>query len=205
MFSEHRDEPSDGAPIVSSNPDRQPWTSPERYLEIERRAETRSQYLDGQIFAMAGASREHNLIVGNLVGELRNRLRGRPCEVYPSDMRVRVEDTGLYTYPDVTVVCGGPELGDAHHDTLLNPTVLIEVLSPTTRDDDRSWKGDHYRRIPSLQEYLLVSQDEPRVQRYRRQGEREWLLTEVVGLEETVDLPSLGCALPLAEVYDRVL
>ena len=188
---------------MSSQPDRQSWISPEEYLALERKAERKSQYLNGEILAMAGASREHNLIVGNLVREIGNQLRGGPCEVYPSDMRVRVRETGLYTYPDVSVVCGAPEIEDAHGDTLLNPTLLIEVLSSSTGNDDRGWKSEHYRRIPSLQEYLLVPQDEPRVQRYRRRGEREWVITEVVGLGESVELASVGCELGLVEEIGR--
>ena len=190
---------------MSSHPERQPWISPEEYLELERKAERKSQYLNGEILAMAGASRAHNLIVGNLVREIGNQLRRGACEVYPSDMRVRVSATGLYTYPDVSVVCGAPDLEDEHLDTLLNPTLLIEVLSPSTENDDRGWKSEHYRRIPSLQEYLLVPQDEPRVERYRRQGEREWLLTEVVGLDESVELASVGCRLGMGDVYERVV
>jgi Uma2 family endonuclease len=190
---------------VSSHPERQPWISPEEYLALERKAERKSQYLNGEILAMAGASREHNLVVGNLVGELGNQLRRGPCEVYPSDMRVRVSATGLYTYPDLSVVCGAPEMEDEHLDTLLNPTLLIEVLSRSTENDDRGWRSEHYRRIPSLQEYLLVAQGEARAERYRRQGDREWLLTEVVGLDESVELTSVGCRLALVDVYERVL
>jgi len=205
MFGGSPNEPQNaGVPDVASQPEKGRWTSPEEYLERERGAETKSEYLDGEILAMAGASRAHNLIVGNLVGELRARLRGRPCEVYPSDMRVRVRETGLYTYPDVTVVCGAPELQDAHQDTLLNPTLLIEVRSPSTEQDDRGWKGAHYRRLPSLLEYVLVRQDEPSIERYRRHGEREWLITEVEGLGETVELASVGVTLPLEEIYERV-
>jgi Uma2 family endonuclease len=187
---------------VSSSP--APWISPEEYLEAERRAETKSEYLAGQIFALAGASREHNLIVANLVVEIGRQLKGRPCEVYPSDMRLRVPATGLYTYPDVTVVCGAPQLEDQHRDILLNPTVLIEVLSDSTERYDRGRKAEHYRRIDSLQEYLLVDQKEPRIERYRRQAEREWMLTEVIGLEDDVELASIGCVLLLRDMYDRV-
>jgi Uma2 family endonuclease len=203
MFSNDRDPPDGGAPAVSSRPDR--WISPELYLEAERRAEHKSEYLDGRVSALSGASRRHNLIVVNLVRELSQQLRGRPCEVYGSDMRLKVSETGLYTYPDVTVVCGDPRLEDRHADVLLNPTLLVEVLSRTTERHDRGRKAEHYRRIPSLQEYLLVSQTEPHVERYRRHGEREWLLSEVDGLEATVGLDSIGCRLVLAEVYERVL
>lgn len=199
------DEPTRRERAVSSKPDHRSWISPEEYLEIERKAARKSQYLNGEILAMAGASRPHNLIVANLVGELRNQLRGGPCEVYASDMRVRVRDTGLYTYPDVTVVCGAADLEDEHGDTLLNPTALIEVLSPSTANDDRGWKGEHYRRIPSLREYVIVAQGEARVERYRRRGQREWLLTEVVGLDQTVELASAGCGLALRDIYERVL
>jgi Uma2 family endonuclease len=206
MFPEHPNEPpSNGTPRMPPEPRAELWVSPEQYLEAERRATTKSQYLNGRVLAMSGASRKHNLVVGNLVAALHRRLEGRPCEVYPSDMRLRVPETGLYTYPDVTVVCAELRLEDTHFDTLLNPTVLFEVLSPSTASDDRGWKGAHYRRIPSLEEYLLVPQDEPRVERYRRHGEAEWLITEVEGIEASVELASIGCALSLREVYERVL
>jgi Uma2 family endonuclease len=203
MFSNDRDPPDGGAPAVSSRPDR--WISPEQYLEVERRAEYKSEYLDGRVYALSGASRTHNLIALNLASELSRQLRRRPCEVYASAMRLKVSETGLYTYPDVTVVCGEPRLEDRHADVLLNPTLLVEVLSRSTERHDRGRKAEHYRRIPSLQEYLLVSQTEPHVERYRRHGERDWLLSEVEGLEAAVELDSIGCRLVLAEVYERVL
>jgi len=206
MFSEDREAPpTDGVHDVSSQPERRRWISPEEYLELERRAHTKSQYLDGEILAMTGASRPHNLIVGKLIRRLGNHLSSGPCEVYPSDMRVRVRESGLYTYPDVTVVCGTPELEDAHGDTLLNPTLLIEVLSPSTEAADRGWKGDHYRPIASLQEYLIVWQDEARVLHHRRQGDREWLLTEAEGLDARVALAAIGMELPLSQIFERVL
>jgi Uma2 family endonuclease len=186
-----------------SKPER--WIPPEEYLEVERRAETKSEYLDGQIYAMSGASLAHNQIVANLLIALGPQLKGGPCRVLPSDMRVRVPETGLYTYPDVSVVCGDPRLEDAHEDILLNPTVVIEVLSDSTEVYDRGRKFEHYRRIESLAEYVLVSQSEPRIETYRRQGEREWLLTEARGMEESVELPSVRSTLHLRDVYDRVL
>jgi Uma2 family endonuclease len=188
---------------MSSKPE--PWISPEQYLEEERRAETKSEYLNGQVFHMPGASREHSLIVVNLSSSLHNQLRGRPCEVYALDLRVRVTETGLYTYPDLAVVSGSPQLEDSYNDTLLNPTVLIEVLSASTERRDRHWKAAHYRRIASLQEYLFVVQDEPLIERYRRQSDREWLLTEASGLEESVELASIECRIALRDVYERVL
>jgi Uma2 family endonuclease len=203
MFFDERDgrPPGPGATLLSKP---EHWISPEEYLEAERRAETKSEYFSGQIYAMSGASLRHNRLVANVVGTLYAQLKDGPCIVLPSDMRLRVPDTGLYTYPDVTVVCGDPKLEDAHKDILLNPTVLIEVLSDSTESYDRGRKFEHYRRIVSLQEYVLVSQTEPRIEVYRRQTAREWLLTEAVGLEEGVQLASVHAVLALSEVYARV-
>ncbi len=177
--------------------------TPEEYLMLERSATTKSEYIGGQIYAMAGASHKHVLIEGNVIRELGNRLRGRPCEVHTSNMRVRVRRTGLYTYPDVTVVCGKPEFDDAKFDTLLNPTVLIEVLSPSTEAYDRGEKFVQYRRLPSLQEYVLISQDQTRVEYFRRQGEL-WILSELNTPDSVLRLESIDCAVPLREIYDRV-
>jgi Uma2 family endonuclease len=178
--------------------------SPSEYLELERAAETRSEYYDGEMFAMSGASRKHGLIVMNLAAALVPPLRGR-CEVLGSEMRVKVQPTGLYTYPDVAVVCGRAELEDEHFDTLLNPTLLIEVLSPSTEKYDRGRKAEHYRRLDTLREYLLIAQDEPQVERYRRQGEHDWLLTEFNGLDQTLELTSIGFDLKLCDIYVGVL
>jgi Uma2 family endonuclease len=181
-----------------------PHLTPEEYLAIERHAEVRSEYLDGEMFAMTGGSFPHNLIVANVVGELRQQLKKRPCQVLPSDLRVHIPATGLYTYPDVVVVCGDARFEDQFVDTLLNPILLVEVLSPTTEAFDRGKKFEHYRSIPSLAEYLLIAQDEPRVEQYLRQDGNRWLLTVISGLEGTLALPSIECALALAEVYDKV-
>lgn len=180
------------------------YLTPQEYLLRERRAETKSEYLRGEVFAMAGASREHNLIAGNVAGELGNQLRDRPCEVYQSNMRVKVSPTGLYSYPDVTVVCSEPEFEDAEVDTLLNPKVLVEVLSPSTADYDRGGKFTHYRRLPSLREYILISQDRALVEHYVRQPSDQWLLTEHRALDGTLTLSSIQCQLPLAEIYLKV-
>lgn len=174
------------------------------YLALERQSETKSEFLDGRIYGMAGASRRHNLIVLNIGGELRGSLRGRPCETYPSDMRVKVSVTGLYTYPDVTVVCGEPEFEDAAIDTLLNPRLLVEVLSPSTADYDRGAKFEHYRSLPSVQEVLLVDQDRVHVMHYQRQEDGNWLLSETREIETSIRLSSLDVQLTLAEVYARV-
>lgn len=184
-------------------PETRPHLDPAIYLDLERRSEVRSEWLDGEVVAMTGGSREHNLIVGNLVGELRAQLKRRPCEVYPSDLRVRVP-AGLYTYPDVVVACGEPRFEDEHRDTLLNPTLLVEVLSRSTEAYDRGEKFERYRTLDSLAEYLLVSQTRPHVEQFLRQPDGRWLLAEATGLEATIDLPSIGCRLALAEVYERV-
>jgi Uma2 family endonuclease len=131
--------------------------TPEEYLARERQVDTKSEFYDGELFAKAGASRSHNLIVGNVTGELRAQLRGRPCEVYPADMRVKVSETGLYAYPDVVVVCGEPRFEDEHLDTLLNPTVIVDVLSPSTEAYDRGEKFAQYRKLASLREYVLIA------------------------------------------------
>jgi Uma2 family endonuclease len=178
--------------------------TPAEYLAHERQADTKSEYYNGALLAMASASRSHNLIVANMTGELRAQLRGRACEVYPADMRVKVSETGLYTYPDVVVVCGEPAFEDEHVDTLLNPTLIVEVLSPSTEAYDRGEKFAQYRKLASLHEYLMIAQDRFRIEHYVRQGKGQWLLTEASDLGDTVHLPSIGCDLQLSEAYDRV-
>jgi len=178
--------------------------SPAEYLALERESETRHEYLAGEIFAMGGASRRHNLISLNLAAELRGKLRGRPCEVYAHDMRLRIEGSGLYTYPDVVAVCAEPEFEDAEVDTLLNPTFIAEVLSPSTEDYDRGAKFEHYRTLPSLEEVLLVAQEQPHIVQYVRQPDGTWLLSEHRGAEGTLAVPSLKCELEVMEVYARV-
>jgi Uma2 family endonuclease len=177
--------------------------TPEEYLTLERQAEYKSEYLDGQIYAMTGASREHNVITLNTAAELRAQLRGRPCEVYAADMRVKVSETGLYTYPDVVAVCGDRRFEDAHVDTLLNPTVFIEVLSESTEAYDRGRKSAQYRRLESLAEYVLIAQDRMHVECYSRQGEH-WVLTEVSEPDGSFTLQSLAGTLRLRDIYERI-
>jgi Uma2 family endonuclease len=177
--------------------------TPAEYLARERPSAARHEYLDGSIFEMAGASREHNLITTNLSREISSQLRDQPCEVYASEMRVCIEPTGLYTYPDVVIVCGAPRFQDGELDTLLNPTVLVEVLSPSTEAYDRGLKFGHYRRLASLREYVLVAQDRFLVERFTRQGE-EWLLSELNSPEDVLRLASIGCEVPLREIYAKV-
>lgn len=182
----------------------QPYISPQEYLRLERQSEYKSEYVNGQIFAMGGASETHNLIAGNVFGELRQQLKERPCRSYVSDMRVKVRSVGLYTYPDVVVVCGEPEFEDSEVDTLLNPTILVEILSPSTERYDRIAKTSYYRTIDSLAEHLLVAQDEVRLEQYVRQADGQWLLFEYLTLESTVRLDSLESSLLLKDVYDRI-
>lgn len=179
--------------------------TPEEYLAIERAAETKSEYFDGEMFLMSGASRKHNLIAVNATGELRQQLKSKPCEVYSNDMRVKVSATGLYTYPDVVVVCGEPQFEDDYVDILLNPTVIVEVLSKSTASFDRGNKFNHYRSLPSLAEYLTVAQDEYKIEHHVKQPDGKWLLTDVRGIESTIKLASIECALAFSEVYDKVV
>lgn len=178
--------------------------TPEEYLAIERKAEYKSEYFNGEMFAMAGASERHALIVTNVVAELRGQLRHRPCTVYSTDLRVRVSPTGLYTYPDVIVVCGQAQFADDQKDTLLNPTLIVEVLSESTKDYDRGGKFEHYRSLASLSEYVLIAQDKHHVEHFVRQPDNRWLLSETNRLEDTIHLPSIASNLALAEVYDKV-
>jgi len=187
---------------MSSEP--KPFLTVEEYLAAERRAERKHEYYAGEIFAMAGASRRHALIVTNLVGELRQLLRRRPCEVYSTDLRLRVASTGLFTYPDVMVVCGAPEFAAEDPDTLVNPVLIVEVLSETTKNYDRGEKFRHYRTLASLREYLLVAQDAVHIEQYVRQADGSWRLTETGDPEAVIELVSLDCQLPVALIYEKV-
>ena len=183
----------------------QPTCTPQQYLALERAAETRSEYFDGRIYAMSGASRSHVRVTRNVTALLHPQLRGRDCELFTSDMKVRVSDTGLYTYPDATVVCGEPHFTDDVTDVLLNPTIVIEVLSPSTESYDRGRKFDHYRRLGSLREYVLIAQDRPHVERFTRGADgHAWVLTVAAGADATVELPSIACVLRVGDLYERV-
>ena len=183
----------------------QPTCTPEEYLARERVAATKSEFFDGRIYAMSGASRSHVRVTRNLIAALHAQLRGRPCELFPSDLKLRVSQTGLYTYPDATVVCGEAQFADDAFDVLLNPTLVIEVLSPSTESYDRGRKFEHYMRLPSLREYVLIAQDRMRVERFTRAADgRDWVLSVAEGTDATVELPSIGCALRLADLYERV-
>lgn len=180
------------------------YLTPEEYLAFERQSETKNEYLNDEIFAMAGASRGHNVITLNIASALLRQLQDRPCEIYSNDMRVKVQPTGLYAYPDVAVACGRIQFEDDGQDTLLNPTVIIEILSPTTESYDRGLKFAHYRRLESLTDYLLVWQTEARIEHFIRQPTGQWLLGEYQGLETVLRIDSVGCELQLAAIYAKV-
>ncbi len=178
--------------------------TPQEYLAFERASETKHEFYQGEIFAMTGAKRPHILITGNLVTALNNNLRGRGCEVYPNEMRVKVSATGLYTYPDVTVVCGEPQLEDDAFDTLLNPKLIVEVLSESTEAYDRGQKFSQYQTIDSLEEYVLASQREYKVEVFTRQEDGQWLLSDAQGREAAIHFRSIDLKLELDEVYYQV-
>lgn len=181
------------------------YLTPEQYLEIERAAERKSEYHGGRMFLMAGATEAHVLITTNFGIALGIRLRDSSCRTYTTDLRLKVNEAGLYTYPDVMVACGTPRFEDSRRDTLLNPVVIVEVLSPSTEAYDRGSKFEFYGKLNSLREYVLVAQDRHYVEHFVRQAEGEpWLRTELSGLSATLELPSIGCQVPLAEIYHKV-
>jgi Uma2 family endonuclease len=175
----------------------------EEYLALEREAEEKSEYFDGEIFAMSGGTGAHSLIASGVITALSNQLRGGSCRVYNSDMRIAIQSIGKYTYPDVAVVCGQSIYRDESNDTLVNPVLIVEVLSPSTEAYDRGEKFRPYRAIESLGEYVLVSQGEPRIESYARHNDH-WVLTEAAGLDATITLNSIGCVVPLADVYAQI-
>jgi Uma2 family endonuclease len=182
-----------------------PFLTPEEYLHRERKAEYRSEYFRGETFAMAGVSANHNLIVLNAGASLREQLKKKPCRVYPSDLKLRIEATGLYTYPDLSVVCGEPRLESDAGDVLLNPVVLVEVLSDSTEAYDRGKKFEHYRTIPSLKHYVVIAQDRLSIDCFSRMPDGNWILTTCQGLEGKVVLDAIDSELAAAEVYDKVV
>lgn len=174
------------------------------YLEIERRSETKHEYVDGVVVAMVGASAEHNRIQSSVIAHLYPPLRQHGCEIFGGDMRVGIESLNLYTYPDLAIVCATPRFSSGAPEALLNPVLLVEILSPSTERYDRVKKFARYRQIPSLREYVLIAQDIPMIEHYVRQGDGTWLWSAVERLEDTLALPTIGCALALAEVYEQV-
>lgn len=177
--------------------------SPEEYLAFERASDEKHEYVDGEIFAMAGGTYEHSLLCSNVTYELRHALIDRPCDVLGSDMKIKVATTNRFFYPDTSVVCGNPIFGDVARDSVLNPKLIVEVLSDSSERYDRGEKFAHYRRVESLQEYVLVSQKEPLVEHYSRQADGVWLY-RALGPGERLVLPSVGCAIAVDRIYLKV-
>jgi Uma2 family endonuclease len=174
------------------------------YLDFERKSDIKHEYIAGAMLAMSGASAAHNVITANALARLHNHVLQRNCTVFPSDMRLGIRQQRMYVYPDVTVVCGTIEFDDTEQDTILNPTIIIEVLSPSTERYDRGKKSQYYRTIPSLQEYLLIAQDEQYIEHFVRYSEHQWLLTTVTQEQGSVYLASIDCTLHLHDVYNKV-
>ena len=174
------------------------------YLRIERGAFEKSDFYRGEMFAMAGASRFHCTINTNIVGELHGRLQGTSCRQFANDMRVKNELTGLFNYPDCLIVCEEPKYLDRHEDVLLNPRVIIEIVSPSTESYDRGFKFQSYRRLPSCQEYIMVSQRAPLIERYVRQADDTWLLTIFEGLERVFSFSSVPIQIPMKALYQLI-
>ncbi len=183
---------------------RQPSMTSEEYLALQRTAEYKSEYFEGEMFAMAGASERQVSLVANLMYLLVGQLKGRPCKAYANDLRLKVTPTGLYTYPDILVVCGTPRFADEQHDTLLNPIVLMEVLSESTETYDRGKKFDHYRALPSVSDYFLIAQNQHKVEHFARQADNRWLCAAHTSLDAVVEITAIACALLLRDVYDKV-
>lgn len=178
--------------------------TPDEYLALERSCEAKHEYYGGEIFAMGGASRYHVLIVTNSVVALGSQLKDGPCQVYSADLRVKVSPTGLYTYPDVIVLCEEPRFSDEQKDTLVNPALIIEVLSESTENYDRGRKFEQYRTIDSFVEYLLIAQNRPHVEHHTRQADGSWLLYETNNLADTIQLKSVPCTLRMADIYAKI-
>ncbi len=177
--------------------------SPEEYLYLERKSTFKNECLSGKILAMSGASRAHNFITLDIATEINIQLRDRDCEVFSGDMRIKEKQSDSYFYPDVVIACGEPLFEDDVFDTLLNPVIIMEVLSPSTEIYDRTEKFEYYKQIATLKEYILVSQDKVHVEHHRIQG-TQWRLEEYQALQDTLTLSSIGCKLPLSDVYRRV-
>jgi Uma2 family endonuclease len=178
--------------------------TPDEYLAVERESEFKSEYVDGLVYEMTGAALNHIRIVTNLTAELAFQLRGRPCEALSNEMKVRMPDSRKFFYPDVVGLCGEPQFHDEREDIILNPTLLIEVLSPSTEAFDRGSKFQSYQKLESLREYVLVAQDKYVVEQFVRQPGEKWTYSATIGRESSLFLPSVECTLNLQSVYDRV-
>ncbi len=178
--------------------------SEEEYLAFERASDLKHEYYRGRVYAMTGAKEPHNLIVANCIATLHAQLRRKPCRVYPADMRVKVLQTGLNTYPDITVVCGSPQFTDDVRDTIVNPLLIVEVLSASTERYDRGLKFQNYRTIETLQDYLLIAQDHYIIEHFSRQENGLWLLHEATSMEMSIEIQSIESVLRLEDVYEKV-
>ena len=178
--------------------------SPTEYLAMEEVADYKSEYFNGEIFAMSGGTPDHSSVAVNLTVALGTRLAAKPCRVFNSDMRLHVERNGLYTYPDVMVICGKIELVKRRNDTVTNPVLIVEVLSESTRDYDRGMKFNLYKQVPSLQEYVVVESENPRVECYRRGADDQWVVEMIDDPSATVKLASVACEIPMGEIYRKV-
>jgi len=187
---------------MSTQPTR--YLTPQQYLEIERAAEFRSEYFNGVMYNMSGGSWRHDRITGDVFRLLGQQLRGRECSVVSSSFRLQVSPDGIYTYPDITVFCGPPKFADRHTDMITDATLIVEVLSTSTENYDRGFKFEQYRRLASLSEYLLISQDRVHIEHYARQADRSWLMRETSARDAVIVLDSIDCTLPVAEAYERV-
>jgi Uma2 family endonuclease len=183
----------------------QHYLTPEEYLAIERNAEYKSEYIDGVMYAMAGGSERHNIIVANLIISIGLQLRGRLCRVYPSDLKVKVPNSSRFFYPDVSVVCGETEFVDDHKDIIQNPVLIAEVLSDSTAGFDRGKKFISYQQIASLKEFILVAQDEILVEKYSRQADESWVYTKVTDKEGVLPLQSIECKAAIMDIYDKTI
>ncbi len=179
-----------------------PFLTPEQYLEFERESEERNEYLDGEIFAMSGGSPRHNTIVNNIASSLRPQIRKR-CQYFTTDLRVFIPSTGLYTYPDLMVICGQLEFSGNRQDTVTNPSVIVEVLSPSTQTYDRGNKFVHYRSLPTLKDYITVAQNETQVEHSTLQSDGSWLMRAHTSPEDILRLTSIGAELRLADCYEQ--
>lgn len=181
-----------------------PVFTPDEYLSLERQSEIRHEFLDGFVYAMAGESPAHSVICFNLAAALGPQLRGTDCRGFSPNMKVRAGESGLYAYPDLVVVCGEPQFHDKRGDILVNPSVIFEVLLPSTEAYDRGEKFERYKGLATLRDYILVSQDRPRLELFSRTPEGTWEKSEVTGLESALALDSVNCRIALADIYDRV-
>lgn len=185
-------------------PQKKKKITPEEYLEFEKNSELKNEYFDGEIFAMVGAGKNHNIISVNISGELRHKLKGTSCMNFVGDMRVKVEKIEKYTYPDIVVACEKIEFLEDELDSLVNPVVIIEILSNSTESYDRGLKFQHYQLIQSLQEYILVSQYHCQVEKYKRSEKNSWIYTSFNEINHALKIESIKCELPLSEIYHKV-